>query len=80
MCDRVGVMQAFSQAHRPQGSGRAEVACKQLITLLRKMHADNGANWVEALPRAIRMPDSLSNCLWARAQSSRTTPVCDVRV
>ena len=55
MCARLGVRQAFSQAHRPQGNGRAEVAGRQIITLLRKMHAESQVDWVEALPRAIRM-------------------------
>ena len=50
MCARLGVRQAFSQAHRPQGNGRAEVAGRQIITLLRKMHAESQVDWVEALP------------------------------
>ena len=55
MCARLGVRQAFSQAHRPQGNGRAEAAGKQIITLLRKMHTETGITWIEELPRAIRM-------------------------
>ena len=53
MCARLGIRQAFSQAHRPQANGRAEAAGRQLITRMRKMHADEGVNWVEALPRAL---------------------------
>ena len=53
MCARLGVRQAFSQAHRPQANGKAESAGKQVITLMRKMHAEEGMNWVEALPRVL---------------------------
>ena len=53
MCARLGIRQAFSQAHRPQANCRAEAAGKQLITLLRKLNAEEGINWVEALPRAL---------------------------
>ena len=54
MCARLGIRQAFSHAHRPQGNGRAEVAGKNLFAILRKMHATQSINWVEALPQAIR--------------------------
>jgi len=53
ICARLGIRQAFSHAYRPQGNGRAEMAGKQLITLLRKLNAEGGMNWVEALPRAL---------------------------
>jgi hypothetical protein len=55
MCQRLGVRQAFSQAHRPQANGRAEVAGRQLITILRKLHAERAINWVEAMPHALRL-------------------------
>ena len=55
MCARLGVRVAFSQAHRPQANGRAEVAGKSLITVLRRLHVEEGVNWVEALPRALRI-------------------------
>ena len=55
ICARLGVREAFSQAHRPQANGRAEAAGKQLVTLLRKLNAEEGINWVEALPRALHM-------------------------
>ena len=61
MCARLGIRQAFSQAHRPQGNGRAEVAGKSLFALLRKMHATQQINWVEALPRAIRLHNNAIN-------------------
>ena len=54
MCARLGVRQAFSQAYRPQANGRAEAAGKQLIMQLRRLHAEESINWVEALPRALR--------------------------
>jgi transposase InsO family protein len=53
VCSRLGIRQAFSHAYRPQGNGRAEMAGKQLMTLLRKLNAESGINWVEALPRAL---------------------------
>jgi hypothetical protein len=53
VCSRLGIRQAFSHAYRPQGNGRAEMAGKQLISLLRKLNAESGINWVEALPRAL---------------------------
>jgi hypothetical protein len=54
MCARLGIREAFSQAYHPQANGRAEVAGKQLIECLRKIHAEEEVNWVEALPRALR--------------------------
>ena len=54
MCSRLGLRELFSQSHYPQANGRAEVAGQQLISLLRKLHAENEINWVEALPRALR--------------------------
>jgi len=53
ICARMGIRQAFSHAYRPQGNGRAEMAGKQVITLLRKLNEESGINWVEALPRAL---------------------------
>ena len=49
----MGIRQALSQAHRPQGNGRAEVAGKTLKGVLAKMHTTQSINWVEALPRAV---------------------------
>ena len=55
MCARLGIRQAYSQAYRPQANGRAEVAGKSLIGILRKLNAKERVNWVEALPRVLRM-------------------------
>jgi len=55
LCARLGVNVAFSQAHRPQANGRAEVAGKSLIAVLRKLDLEDNVNWVEALPRALRI-------------------------
>ena len=52
ICSRLGVRSAFSQAHRPQANGRAEVCGRILQTALRKLHLENRVNWVEALPNA----------------------------
>ena len=53
MCARLGVRQAFSQAHRPQANGRAERAGQQILELLKKMNVQESINWVEALPRVL---------------------------
>ena len=55
MCARLGIRKAYSQAYRAQANGRAEVAGKTLIGLLRKLHAEEKVNWVEVLPRVLRM-------------------------
>ncbi len=51
--------QAFSQAYRPQANGRAEVAGRTVRNVLRKLNADRQINWVEALPRALRIRHDL---------------------
>ena len=53
-CARYGIRTAYSQAHRTQANGRAEVAGKQIYNLLKKMHVYVKINWVEALPRVLR--------------------------
>ena len=55
MCARLGIRQAYSQAYRPQANGRAEIAGKTLIGLLRKLNAEGPISWVEALPRVLRL-------------------------
>ena len=55
MCTRLGVHGVFSQAHRHQANGRAEVAGRVLQDLLRKLMLDHELNWVETLPRALRI-------------------------
>ena len=59
MCSRLGIRQAFSQSHRPQANGRAEVAGRVIQDLLRKMHVTQRVNWVEALPRVLRIHHDL---------------------
>ena len=59
MCARLGIRQAFSQAYRPQANGRAEVAGKSLIGFLRKLWVEERINWVEALPRVLRINHDL---------------------
>jgi hypothetical protein len=64
MCARLGVRSAYSQAHRPQANGRAEVAGRVLQDVLRKILVESDLNWVEALPRALRIlhdtPDAIT--------------------
>jgi hypothetical protein len=59
ICARLGIRQAFSQAHRPQANGRAEVAGRTLLTSLRKVQADHEVPWVESLPRILRLRHDL---------------------
>ena len=54
LCGLFGVRQAYSQAYYHPGNGRAEVVGEQLEKRLRKIQADHGICWVEALPRAVR--------------------------
>ena len=64
MCARLGIRSAFSQSHRPQANGRAEVAGRVLQDILRKLLIVQDINWVEALPSALRIhhdtPDPIS--------------------
>ena len=55
MCARLGIRVAYSQAYRAQANGRAEVAGKTIIASLRRLAAEDHLNWVEALPRVLRM-------------------------
>jgi len=55
LCARLGIRMAYSQAHRPQANGRAEVAGRVVQDLLRRLFLDGEVNWVEALPRALRI-------------------------
>ena len=61
LCSRLGIRQAHSQVRRPQGNGRAEAAGKVLYHLLRKIHEADKINWVEALPRAVRLHNNAPN-------------------
>ena len=60
VCRRLRVRQVFSQAHRPQANGRAEMAGRVLITMLRKLEAEKAINWVESLPHALRLIHDVS--------------------
>ena len=55
MCQRLGIRQAFSQAHRPQANGRAEVAGRVIKDIMTKLAQTERLNWVEALPRVLRI-------------------------
>ena len=59
VCARWGIRVAFAQAHRPRANGRAEVAGRVLQDILRKLLIVHDVNWVEALPRAIRLHHDL---------------------
>ena len=61
LCARMGIRQAFSQAYWPRANGRAEVAGRVLMDILRKIHAQTNINWVEALPRALRIQHDAVN-------------------
>ena len=53
LCARLGIRQAYSQAHRPQANGRAKRAGQQIIELLKKLNVEQNVIWVEALPRVL---------------------------
>jgi len=55
MCSRLGVQQTFSPPHRPRANGRAERAGQTLMSILQKLNLEKGINWVEALPRALKV-------------------------
>ena len=61
---QMGIFQAFSEAHRPQANGRAEVAGRYIFHIMRKLHASEGNfNWVESLPRVLRMHNDVEGWL-----------------
>ena len=60
-CSRLGVRLACSQAHHHQANGRAEVAGRVLQDILRKLLLENDINWVQALPRALKIHHDLVN-------------------
>ena len=55
ICARLGIRQAWSQAYRPQANVRAEVAGMTLMGFMRRLWVELGINWVEALPRVLRV-------------------------
>ena len=55
MSAKLGIHQTFSQPHRRRANGRAERAGQQLLSVLKKLYMEDGVNWVEALPRALRI-------------------------
>ena len=59
MCARLGIRHAYSQAHRPQANGRAEVAGQKVSKLLPKLHVEERINWVEALPRILQIQNDM---------------------
>ena len=61
MCAGLGIRKAHGISYRSQTNGRAEVAGKTLIGLLRKIQVETGSNWVEALPRALRYHNDAMN-------------------
>jgi hypothetical protein len=82
ICARLGVRQAYSQAHRPQANGRAEVAGQKILELLKKLNVEAKINWVEALPRVLTLyhdsvgPSGLSpyNIIFGRHRISLGIP------
>lgn len=55
MCSRLGITTTNSPPHRPRSNGRAERAGQQLLSVLKKLHTEQAINWVEALPRALKL-------------------------
>jgi len=54
LCARLAIWRAFSQTNRPQAHGRAEVAGRTGINVLRKIQQDHNIKWLESLPRRLR--------------------------
>ena len=61
MCARLGIRHARAEAYRHQTNGKAESAAKVIQTLLRKMHTQSAINWVEALPRVLRIQHDIKD-------------------
>ena len=55
LCSFMGVRQVYSQAYHHSANGRAEMAGKTLIQVLRRLHTEDRINWAEALQRAVRI-------------------------
>ena len=55
MCAHLGITHIYTQPYHHQANGRAEMAGQQIKEVLRKLNADQQINWVEALPRAVRL-------------------------
>ena len=45
----------YSQAYHHNANGRAEMAGKTVIQVLRRLHAEDRINSAEALPRAVQV-------------------------
>ena len=54
LCAAMGVRNVYSQAHHHSANGRAEVAGKTIMQVLRRLHQEDRVNWVSALPRAVQ--------------------------
>ncbi len=52
---------AFCQAYRPQANGRADVCGRKISNSLQKLQMEGKVNWVEALPRALRIHYDMPN-------------------
>lgn len=61
MMARLGVHQTFSQPHRLRANGRTERGGQQIMSTLRKLHVEEGMNWVEVLPRALQLHHDMAN-------------------
>ena len=55
MCAALGITHIYTQPYHHQANGRAERAGQQILEVLRKFHTDDKLNWVEALPRVLRI-------------------------
>ena len=61
LCARLGIRVAYSQGYHHQANGRAEVVGKVLWGIIRKLNAESRVNWVEALPRILRIYHDMEN-------------------
>ena len=63
LCAGLGIRLSHSKAYRHQGNGRAENAIKTLMGTLRKLELEEGKNWLQALPQAVRRHNQIPGSL-----------------
>ena len=55
MCGCLGITHVYTQPYHHEANGRAERAGQQILEVMRKINSDRKINWVNALPRVLRL-------------------------
>ena len=55
MCGYLGITHIYTHPYHHQANGRAERAGQQVREVIRKFNADERRNWMELLPRALKI-------------------------